>query len=74
MLILFPIVMIFEVTDGEPSDILDYLDYLFWATALLGVFGYCYEKKIASKIFWKVYLPAIIIWDIFIRPVKCYNH
>ncbi len=72
MLILLPILLTFEITDGEPSDILDYLDYILCSTALLGVFGYCYEKKIGSKKFWKAYLPALIIWDFFIgyRDIK----
>jgi len=55
-----------ELTDDEPSDIVDYLDYVFWLTALLGVFGYCYCKKIFANAFWKLYLPFIVIWDSFV--------
>jgi uncharacterized membrane protein YbhN (UPF0104 family) len=66
MLILWPIALAFEITGGELSDIIDYLDYILWGTALLGVFGYCYDKKILSNFFWKAYLPFIVIWDFFI--------
>lgn len=74
MIIIFPLILIFEITDSKPSGILDYLDYMFWATALLGVFGYCYEKKIANKKFWKVYLPVVVIWDLFIGNRDIQNY
>jgi len=56
----------FELTDDEPSDLTDYLDYIFWIIALMGVWGYCYSKKIFTNLFWKYYLPFIVLWDFFI--------
>ncbi len=66
MAVLFPIVFWFELTDDEFSEALDYFDYLFWLIALIGVFGYCYGKRILTKKFWQIFLPFIIIWDLFI--------
>ena len=66
MVILFPIILAFEITDDEPSDILDFMDYIFWLITLFGVLGYCYKINILTKTFWKSYLPFMIIWDLFI--------
>lgn len=66
MVLLCPIVIWSEITDNEVSDIIDYMDYVFWLIALLGIFGYCYGKKIFTEQFWKAYLPFLIIWDLFV--------
>jgi len=66
MVVLFLIVVASETTGSNPCGPVDYIDYIFSIIALSGVYGYCYGKKILSEIFWKSYLPFIVIWDLFI--------
>lgn len=70
MAILFPIAIWLEITDEMPSTIIDFLDYVFWFVALTGVFGYCYNKRIITKQFWQIYLPVIVVWDIFVASYE----
>lgn len=64
--LIFPIGLWSDVTDGEPLIIIDYFDYLFWGVAITGVFGYCYSKNILNVTFWRVFLPFIILWDLYV--------
>lgn len=32
--------------------------------ALIGLFGFCWEKKIFKRLFWKTFLPICIIWSV----------
>jgi len=73
MSLLFPAVLYFEFADAEVSDIFDYMDYIFWFTALVGIYGYCYNKNIFTKQVWKIYLPFLIIWDLFIFSKEIYS-
>lgn len=73
MAVSFPILLWNDVTDGEPLREIDYLDYIFWAVALAGVFGYCYSKSILNVKFWKLFLPFIVIWDAFFITEKFLN-
>lgn len=72
MVLLFPITLFIEISDNQPSDLIDFLDYLLWAIALLGVWAYSYQKKIFSRQFWKYFLPTIFFWDVLIshREIK----
>lgn len=58
--------MLLNYGDEEPSRLIDYLDSLFWIVSILGVFGYAFQKEILNVKFWKVFLPFIVVWDIFI--------
>ena len=42
----------------------DYIDFVFAAFSLVGVFGFAFKKTVLSQSTWKVYLPFIILWDI----------
>jgi len=33
--------------------------------ALAGVFGFAYQKSVLTGVFWKAWLPVVILWDIF---------
>ena len=46
-------------------DWLGFLQLITWLIALISIYGYCYQKKIFIPIFWKIYLPALIIFDIY---------
>jgi len=73
MVISIPVLLTFEITDTETLEIMDFLDYFFWAIALVGVFGYCYGKKLLTQKFWKTYLPFVVIWDLFISYTEIHN-
>ena len=34
------------------------------ATALVGVFGFVSRMRILSPVFWRVFMPALLAWDI----------
>jgi hypothetical protein len=38
------------------------LDFLVDSIFVLAVFGFCWEKAIFKKIFWKCFLPVFILW------------
>jgi hypothetical protein len=62
-IILYPVLFIFELSESEPLEITDYLDYVIGIVVLLGVFGYCYQKRIFNNAFWRIYLPLVVVWD-----------
>ena len=51
--------------DSDGTDWLGWLQLITWLTALVSIYGYCYQKKILVPIFWKIYLPVLIIFDIY---------
>ena len=51
--------------DSNDIDWLGLLQLITWLIALISIYGYCYQKKIFIPIFWKIYLPALIIFDIY---------
>ena len=48
------------------------VDQLFGILALVGMFGYIYNRRFISKGFWMVFLPLMIGWEViydtFINP------
>ena len=46
-------------------NIRDALDVPIALIALTGVFGFVYQRSFFTSIFWKAWLPVIILWDIF---------
>ena len=71
--ILFLLIVWIEMDDPSGSDIIDYLDYLTWMVAISGVIFYTYRKLVLSEWFWRVFLPAIIVWDIFVTVRELYG-
>jgi hypothetical protein len=51
--------------DDEPLNYLDRFDLLIGSLTLLGIFGYGYSKRIFSTLFWKCYLPLLVVWEIY---------
>ncbi len=41
------------------------IDFIIYILATIGLFGFCWSKKIFTKNFWKILLPICIIWNIF---------
>ena len=31
---------------------------------IVGLFGFCWEREIFSRLFWKCFIPVLIIWKI----------
>jgi hypothetical protein len=73
IVLLFSTAVWLDVTDGESLIIVDFFDYLFWVLAIIGIFGFCYSKKILNSIFWKLFLPFIILWDIYVIHYEIFN-
>jgi len=55
----------FEITDDDPIILIEYIDYGFIATTIIGVFGYIFNKEFITKRFWQFYLPIVVTWDLF---------
>lgn len=43
----------------------DAVDVPISLVGLTGVYGFAYQKSMLTSIFWRVFLPVIILWDIF---------
>jgi len=43
---------------------LDVIDSMVTTIALVGMFGFAYRRRIAERRFWKLWLPAEIVWDL----------
>jgi hypothetical protein len=46
------------------SRIWEIINLVIDVLATVGLFGFCWEKKLFSKLFWKVFLPVCIIWAV----------
>ncbi len=55
-----------EFSAGQTPELTVAADYIFTLLGWFGVFGYVYGKTLFSRKFWQVFLPFIVVWDIFI--------
>ena len=46
------------------SRIWEIINLLIDVLATIGLFGFCWEKKLFTKLFWRVFLPVCIIWAV----------
>jgi hypothetical protein len=46
--------------------ILDLLDLAVFGVGMLGLFAFCYRRRIGTRRFWKVWLPSEVLWDLAI--------
>ena len=65
LLLIISFHLLMEFKDHEPFKTIDYFDYPFIFIALLGVFGYAFNKKFLFPKFWQIYLFFIILWDLY---------
>ncbi len=63
LILIYPAIFIFEAYEYGYLEVIDYLDYLTGFLLLLGLFGYCYSKRIFTNTFWRIYFPFVVIWD-----------
>lgn len=54
-----------SILDYDTNTSIDYIEYFFEFVFLLGVFGYAFEKKIFVNKLWQIFLPLVIVWNIF---------
>ncbi len=66
LLLLYGILLIASIWIHEEIkfEVVDFIDFCFAIFALVGVFGYAFNKAVLNQIVWKVYLPFIIVWDL----------
>jgi hypothetical protein len=46
------------------ATLFDFVDVIISLIALLGLFGYSFQRKIYEKKLWQIWLFVIIIWDV----------
>ena len=51
--------------EGYEASARDYVDLVVSTTGLVGLFGYCYQKRIAVRNFWKALFPIMMASDAF---------
>ena len=56
---------IIDFDDGIPMEWKDYVDWIFSIISLSGVYAYCYSKPFLTAVFWRVFLPILMAWDLF---------
>ena len=44
--------------------IMDIANWVFVALGVVGLYGFVYQKALLTEKFWKLFLPAFVIWDI----------
>jgi len=66
IVILMVVFSIIDILDQEQASWIESVDYLVTAFALFGVFSYCYGNSLVSKRIWRIFLPVLIVWDIYV--------
>lgn len=75
--VIFLILGMFSVVFGKNlwacSIQIKIIDFIFCMVNIIGLFAYTYEKNIFKPVFWKIFLPVLIIWhaylNVFVMPV-----
>ena len=65
--VIFSLLLLFAYYDFilKGITIYDFADIVISLTALTGLFGYTFTKKIYSQALWRIWLFVIVIWDLF---------
>jgi hypothetical protein len=45
-------------------DMIRLLDFPISLASLAGLYGFAYQKSIGASLFWKAWLPVVILWDL----------
>ena len=43
------------------------IDLVIDVIAIVGLFAFCWEKRILTRLFWRAFFPICIIWNVFYR-------
>src|SRR3989338_770984 len=49
---------------GQGLDMIKALDFPISPVSPAGLFGYAYQKSIGVSLFWKAWLPVVMVWDL----------
>ena len=47
------------------SRVWEIIDVILMLIAMIGLFGFCWQKRWISVIFWKIFFCGYIVWNIF---------
>ena len=64
------LITIFGILFIENLNALDYIDVFIFLLTLLGLYGYAFSKKIATRAVWKVVFYTFIIWSVFYEAIS----
>ena len=59
--ILVVLLALYHASVGFPR-IWEFIDLIHNIIAIVGLFGFCWERKIFTRLFWKIFLIVCIIW------------
>lgn len=59
--ILVIILALYHPSVGFPR-IWEFIDLIHNIIAIVGLFGFCWERKIFTRLFWRIFLIVCIIW------------
>ena len=61
------------ISDAESSNIDKMGEVIVYTLMGLGLFGFAYNKKIFTMLFWRYFIPFAIVWDIYSLVIQDWN-
>jgi hypothetical protein len=55
-----------DFVHGKPLGVVDVIDYLAASFSLVALYGFAFSKAILQKHVWRLVLPAVICWDLYL--------
>jgi hypothetical protein len=59
--ILLVFTVVYHITLGFPR-VWEVIDLVFNTIAIIGVFGFCWERPIFRRFFWKIFTLVFVVW------------
>lgn len=63
---LIALISFYAFFEIEEPGVVDIVDIIFMFITLLGLYGFIYKHKILIKELWRLWLPFIVLWDIYL--------
>ncbi|MEJ2404369.1 MAG: hypothetical protein P8171_08795 [Candidatus Thiodiazotropha sp.] len=60
------LISFYALFETEEPDAADIVDIMFMFVTLVGLYGFIYRRKILIKELWRLWLPFIVFWDIYL--------
>jgi hypothetical protein len=64
--VLFGVLLVAEFIEPGDDTVADAVDSATWGFSLIGVFGFAYSRAILSQRLWQIWLPIVVVKDLFI--------
>lgn len=61
------------IIDAESSNIDKVGEVIVYTLMGLGLFGFAYNKKIFTMLFWRYFIPFAAVWDIYTLVIQDWN-